>query len=138
MALTKWQHHGMDFMANFGSGQEMNKERIHKLLFYALLCGVYGVFFSVESFYNFEGQPNAKQSFGHSVVKSHPLHSGASPGFRLNKRYHQEDIPLPCPILSPVTPERCITPVRIGSYGNDVLPSVAIVDYSLRGPPTIA
>ena len=113
----------------------MNNKRIYKLLFYALLCGVYGIFFSVESFYNFEGQPNAKQGFGYSVVKNTPLHSGASPGFRLNKRYHQEDIP-PCPILSPVTPERCITPVRIGSDSNDVLPSVAIVHYSLRRPPT--
>jgi hypothetical protein len=128
----------MDFMANFTSGQEMNKKRIYKLLFYAILCGVYGVFFSVESFYNFEGQPNAKPGFGYSVIKSHPLHSGSFPGFRLNKRYHQEDIPLPCPIFSPVTPERCITPVRIGSYGNDALPTVAIVHYSLRGPPTIA
>jgi len=113
----------------------MNNKRIHKLLFYALLCGVYGIFFSVESFYNFEGQPNAKQGFGYSVVKNTPLHSGASPGFRLNKRYHQEDIP-PCPILASATPERCITPVRIGSYANEPLPSVAIVHYSLRGPPT--
>jgi len=112
----------------------MNNKRIHTLLFYTLLCVVYGVFFSVESFYNNEGQPSAKQGFGYSVVKNTPLHSGASPGFRLNKRYHQEDIP-PCPILSPVTPERCITPVRIGSDSNDVLPSDAIVHYSLRGPP---
>ena len=128
----------MDFMANFMSGQQMsNNKRIHILLFYALLCVVYGVFFSVESFYNFDGQPNAKQGFGYSVVKSHPLHSGASPGFRLNKRYHQEDIP-PCPILPPITPERCLTPVRIGLYGNEPLPFVAIVHYSLRGPPTAA
>jgi hypothetical protein len=69
----------MDFMANFMSGQGMNNKRIHTLLFYILLCGVYGIFFSVESFYNFEGQPNAKQGFGYSVVKSHPLHSGAFP-----------------------------------------------------------
>ena len=114
----------------------MNNKRIHILLFYALLCVVYGVFFSVESFYNNEGQPNAKQGFSYSVVKT-PLHSGASPGFRLNKRYHQEDIP-PCPILSPVTPERCVMPVSIGSYGNEPLPSAAIVHYSLRGPPTAA
>jgi hypothetical protein len=124
----------MDFMATFTSCQKMNNKRIHTLLFYALLFGVYGVFFSVESFYNFEGQPNAKQGFGYSVVKNSPLHSGATPGFRLNKRYHQEDIP-PCPILAPATPERCITPVRIGSYGNEALPSVAIIHYSLRGPP---
>ena len=127
----------MDFMANFMSCQAMNKKRIHKLLFYALLLGVYGVFFSVESFYNFEGQPNAKQSIGYSVVKSHPVHSGATPVFRLNKRYHQEDIP-PCPIITPLIPERGITPVRIGSYGKEPLPSVAIVHYSLRGPPAAA
>jgi hypothetical protein len=118
----------------------MNKKRIHKFLFYALLCGVYGVFFSVESFYNNEGQPNATPGFGYSVVKSTPLHSGAFPGFRLNKRYHQEDIQdiPPCPILPPVTAERSITPVRIGSFGNEALPSVAIIHYSLRGPPITA
>jgi hypothetical protein len=124
----------MDFMANFTPDREMNKKRIHKLLFYALLCAVYGVFFSVESFYNFERRPSAKPGFGYLVVKTTPLHSAASPGFRLNKRYHQEDIP-PCPILSPVTPERYITPVRIGSYGGEALPYIAIVHYSLRGPP---
>ncbi len=127
----------MDFTATFTAGQEMNKKRISKFLFYALLCGVYGVFFSVESFYNFEGQPNAKQDSVHSVVKSSPLHSGSFPGFRLNKRYHQENIP-PCPIFSPVIPERRITPVRLGTSGNDVLPSSAILAYSLRGPPAMA
>lgn len=109
------------------------KKRLHKALFYTLLLGVYGIFFSIESFYNFEGQPNGKGE----IRKNPPLQSSASHGFRLNKRYHQEDIP-PFPILSPVTPERCITPVRIGSYGNEQLPSIAIVHYSLRGPPIAA
>ena len=111
----------------------MNK-RIHKLLFYTLLFCVYGVFFSVESFYNFEGQPNVKAVFGCSVVKGTPLHAAASHGFRLNKRYHQEDIP-PCPIISPAATERCIEPVRFGSPWDGALPSVAIIHYSLRGPP---
>jgi hypothetical protein len=110
------------------------KKRIHKLPFYALLFCVYGVFFSVESFYNFEGQAHTKAVFGKSVVKSTPLHSSASLGFRLNKRYHQENI-LPCPIFSPAAPERCISPVRFGSPWDGALPSVAIVHYSLRGPP---
>jgi hypothetical protein len=137
LALTKWQGHGMDFMATFTSRQEMNKKRIHKLLFYALLFSVYGVFFSVESFYNNEGQPNAKQGFGYSVVKNTPLHSGASPGFRLNKRYHQENIP-PCPIFTLTVPARIFVPVRLGVPVAEALPSGAIIHYSLRGPPVTA
>jgi len=40
----------------------MNR-RIHKILFYTLLLGVYAVFFSVESFYNYEGQSQGKNIF---------------------------------------------------------------------------
>jgi hypothetical protein len=122
------------------------KKRLHRALFHALLIGVYGIFFSIESFYNFEGQPNGKKDLGYlacllvaphsqTVVKNSPLHSSTSPGFRLNKRFHQEDIP-PCPILSPAAPERNIAPLRLGFDGTRMLPSVAIFHYSLRGPPT--
>jgi hypothetical protein len=110
---------------------------VHKALFYTLLFCVYGIFFSVESFYNFEGQPNVKADFRCSAVKSTPLHVSASYGFRLNKRYQQEDIP-PCPINSPAAPERCIELVRFGSPWDGALPAVAIIHYSLRGPPAAA
>src|SRR5580698_268437 len=114
----------------------MNR-RIHKVLFYAMLFCVYAVFFSVESFYNFEGQPQGKKVFRYAVVKSAPLHSTTSHAFRLNKRYHPEVIP-PCPIVSPETPAWYLTPVRIGSPGDHPLPDIAIVHYSLRGPPAAA
>src|SRR5580698_4797512 len=107
------------------------KKRLHKALFYTLLLGVYGIFFSIESFYNFEGQPNGKGE----IRKNPPLQSSASHGFRLNKRYHQEDIP-PCPIFSLAAPERSIAPLRLGFDGTGMLPTVAIIHYSLRGPPT--
>ena len=113
------------------------KNRIHTALFYSLLVCVYGIFFSVESFYNFEGQASIQKTCPHHAVVKNASVPVSSHGFRLNKRYHQENIP-PCPIISPVTPERCITPVRIGLYGDEALPSVAIVHNSLRGPPTAA
>jgi hypothetical protein len=118
---------------------------LHKALFYTLLFCVYGIFFSVESFYNFEGQPYQRVIFqrkadagpvlnSQTLVKSTPLPSSSSHSIRLNKRYHQENIP-PCPIFSLAAPERYITPVRLGTPGDGVLPSIAIVHYSLRGPP---
>jgi hypothetical protein len=116
--------------------QGMNKQT-HKVLFYAMLFCVYAVFFSVESFYNFESQPQGKGFFRYSVVKSSPLHSTTSHGFRLNKRYHPEVIS-PCPIGSPEAPKWCLTPVRLGSPGEHPLPDIAIVHYSLRGPPAAA
>ncbi len=37
------------------------QKRIHTLLFYTLLLSVYAGFFSVESFFNFEGQSEGKE-----------------------------------------------------------------------------
>jgi hypothetical protein len=113
----------------------MNR-RIHKILFYTLLLGVYAVFFSVESFYNYEGQSQGKNIFRYSVVNTTPFHSTTSHGFRLNKRYHPEVIS-PCPIVSPEAPNWYLT-VRLGSPGDHQLPDVAIFHFSLRGPPSAA
>jgi len=124
------------------------KKSIHRAFFYTLLLGVYGIFFSVESFYNFEGQPNGKevawqQVFARPGFNNQPANkntsspSSASHGFRLNKRYHQEDIP-PYLIFSLAAPERGIAPLRLGFDKTGMLPSVAIFFLSLRGPPTAA
>jgi len=102
-----------------------------------MICCVYGVFFSVESFYNFDGQHRHREAAVHSVVKTVPVHSGAVPGFRLNKRYHPEYNP-PCPILSPATPERRLPLLRLGTPRGIALPDITIVHYSLRGPPVAA
>jgi hypothetical protein len=127
----------MDFMAKLRAySQGMNKQT-HKILFHALLFCVYVVFFSVESFYNFEGQPQDKAVFRYSVVKSTPLHSSTCHGFRLNKRYHPEVIS-PCPVVSPEAPKWRHIPVRLGSPGDRLLPDLAIIHYSLRGPPAAA
>ncbi|HEY4285499.1 MAG TPA: hypothetical protein VGN00_00250 [Puia sp.] len=124
------------------------KKRIHKILFYAVLLSVYGVFFSVESFFNFEGQVNTKDlfkytAFAHfsgnhqSVIKTTPLQSSSRHNVRLNKRYHQEDI-APCPLISVATPVLRIIPKVLGSYSIVPLPSIAVVHRPLRGPPSVA
>ena len=123
------------------------KKRIHKALFYTLLLGVYGIFFSVESFYNFEGQSNARdllryatlishQANGTTVARTTPLHSPSSHNVRLNKRYHQEDIP-PCPVLSPALPESIAPPLVLNWYRSADLTRPALLHRPLRGPPAL-
>jgi len=124
------------------------KKRIHTALFYTLLLSVYGVFFSVESFFNFEGQVNTKELFKYSafvhfsgnhqsVIKTPPLQSSSKHNLRLNKRYHQEDI-APCPLISVAPPVLPLIPRVLGSYSIVPLPSIAVVHRPLRGPPVVA
>ncbi len=121
------------------------KKRIHKFLFYTLLLSVYGVFFSVESFYNFEGHSNAKDIIsyaavikhspgGRSMVRTSPLPFPSSHNIRLNKRYHQEDFP-PCAVYQAITPVRYIIPKTLNTYPALRLPVVTILHPQLRGPP---
>lgn len=123
------------------------KTPLHKLLYYILLLGVYGIFFSVESFYNFEGHSNASAIIryaslvtGHdkdvSVARTTPLHSTSRHSIRLNKRFHQEDMP-PCPVVSPVVPELLLAPIVLGSYCRTDLPKPALFHRPLRGPPAV-
>jgi hypothetical protein len=124
------------------------KNTLYKLLFYTLLFGVYGVFFSVESFYNFEGHSNARDIInyaslagGHekdaSIARTTPLHFPSTHSLRLNKRFHQENIP-PCPVLSPALPEYVLTPLVLGDYRRTDLSEPALLHRPLRGPPTLA
>src|ERR1700744_1506348 len=124
------------------------KKRLHKLLFYTLIFGVYGIFFSVESFYNFEGHSNASDIIRYAsllnahgkdagVVRTPPLHSASIHSVRLNKRFHQEDIP-PCPTLTPALPEYVLTPLVLGSHCRTDLPKPALLQRPLRGPPALA
>jgi len=124
------------------------KKRIHTALFYTLLLSVYGVFFSVESFFNFEGQVNAKDLFRYSsfvhfsgshqqAVCTTPLQPSSKHNFRLNKRYHQEDI-VPCPLISVAAPVLPLIPRVLGSYSIVPLPSTAGIHHPLRGPPVVA
>ena len=121
------------------------KTPLHKLLYYILLLGVYGIFFSVESFYNFEGHSNASDIIryaslnnGHennvSVARTTPLHSTSRHSIRLNKRYHQEDMP-PCPVLAPTLPEYVLAPVVLGSFCSTDLAKPVLLHRPLRGPP---
>jgi hypothetical protein len=124
------------------------QKRIYKFLFYTLLLAVYGVFFSVESFYNFEGHSDAKAVFNYSalaqlqgnhqqVVKSSPVQSSGKHKIRLNKRFHQEDI-APCPVITVAAPEERIIPRVLGAYRTAPLPTVPEACLRLRGPPVVA
>jgi hypothetical protein len=124
------------------------QKRIYKIFFYTLLLAVYGIFFSVESFFNFEGHVDAKAFFKYStlvqapgnhqhVAKASPLQSSSSHKIRLNKRFHQEDIAL-CPVITVATPEERIIPRVLGAYLATPLPSVMVAHLRLRGPPVVA
>jgi hypothetical protein len=105
------------------------QKRIHTLLFYTLLLSVYAGFFSVESFFNFEGQSEV------SIKKTtSPLHSAHTHLVRLNKRYHQEDISL-SPVVSTETPVAYVVPRTASRYRDLPLPSGPAIHRSLRGPP---
>src|SRR6201990_271164 len=118
------------------------KNTLHRTLFYTLLLAVYSTFFSVESFYNFEGQVNAKEIFRYAslarqhdlrVISTTPLHGSSSHKIRLNKRFHQEDMP-PCPVLAPAAPMAYVQAIDGPIYRDAALPSVTLFSYPLRGP----
>jgi hypothetical protein len=125
------------------------RKKLHKLLFYTLLAGVYGIFFSVESFYNFEGQTDVKgilayaslikvnQQSGGPRARTAPLRSASSHGLRLNKRYHQEVIS-PCPVLLPVRPEYVLTPLSPVCDRHADLNEPALLYRPQRGPPALS
>jgi hypothetical protein len=118
-------------------------KRSHRLLLFALLLPVYGAFFFVESFFNFEGQTNTKDIVRYAVLApahaarhfstgSFPLPS-SSHGLRLNKRYTPADIP-PCPVVSPALPSYSL-PLKTGVCRHPVLSDFTPLTYTLRGPP---
>ncbi|HVU84657.1 MAG TPA: hypothetical protein VHC50_07440 [Puia sp.] len=123
------------------------KKTLHRILFYTLLFGVYGIFFSVECLYNFDSQGNTRNIVRYvRQVTSHekdadfpqtaPLHSASNHSIRLNKHFHEEDIP-PCPVLSPVRPEYVLAPLIMGSFCRTDLAKPPLLHRSLRGPPTL-
>ncbi len=138
----------MRFYVSFIAVLAKMHKKLHKLLFYTLLVGVYGIFFSVESFYNFEGQTDVKIILAHaSVIKVNqrsnrlcagtvPQRSASSHGLRLNKRYHQEVI-CTCPLLMPERPECFLTPLMPACYRSAELTRPALLCQPQRGPPAL-
>ena len=116
------------------------QKRIHKLLFYTLLFSVYAGFFSVESFFNFEGQAEVRTLPTHSSLfqtnSTTPLQSTHTHLVRLNKRYHQEDISLN-PAISAEAPVAYVVSQPASSYREFPLLSGPPVQRSLRGPPSL-
>lgn len=120
---------------------------IHKLTFYTLILVVYGVFFSVQSFYNFEGHSEAREIIGYSsflhslsaragakVMHAGYQHAHHKIRLRLNKRFHQEDYS-PCAVYEVVAPVIYFTQCEPGSLVVRPLPAVTLRDPQLRGPP---
>jgi hypothetical protein len=132
-------------MVSFVPGLTKMRKRLHKLLFYTLLLGVYGIFFSVESFYNFEGQTNAGEILRFATLarvqqqhvasaRSTPFHPAFYHGIRLNKRFHREVVPS-CPLLSPTRPEYALTPLTRVCYRPAGLAEPTLLYRPQRGPP---
>lgn len=122
-------------------------KRLHKLFFYTLILAVYGVFFSIESFYNFEGHSEAREIMRCSAAFLHAQSAEAGlkaahihyPGshttrLRLNKRYHGEEFS-PCAVYEAPAPQVIITPRELGIYCLSPFPSVILLHPQLRGPP---
>jgi hypothetical protein len=116
------------------------QKRIHKLLFYTLLLSVYAGFFSVESFFNFEGQSELRTTPTHSSCfqknPATPLQSAHTRLVRLNKRYHQADISL-SPVISAETPVAYVVPGVASRYRDFPVLSGLPDQRSLRGPPNL-
>lgn len=120
-------------------------KRIHKYFFYTLLSIVYGVFFSVESFYNFDGHSGAASTSptsaafyasGDGQVRASPLPISKPHSMRLNKRYHQANFP-PCPIFRIEPPVVYVAPRNLGALPVRFLPKVTLPSSLLRGPPFV-
>jgi hypothetical protein len=123
-------------------------KRIYHISFYTLLTTVYTVFFSVQFFFNFDCPGLDAQNFiRHFCSDNHPVgmasfaretpsHSSSCP-IRLNKRFHQENIP-PCDIISTGAPEPYVLQRTSGYLRDSFLPSVTPGHQLLRGPPSMA
>jgi hypothetical protein len=124
-------------------------KRLHKFSFYTLILAVYGIFFSVESFYNFEGHSDARDIILHSsFLHAQSANAGVKGShanfphshkvrLRLNKRFHQEEVQ-PCTVYEVVAPHITVTPYELGSYALSPLPTVPLEHPQLRGPPVAA
>ena len=122
-------------------------KKTYQISVYALILCVYTIFFFVQFFFNFEGLSSSRHVSHYcsshpthetmASVKGQPLpHSGGSK-IRLNKRFHQEDMPL-CDVFSIVIPERYL-PLQVPDHYLDIhLPSAVHATHPLRGPPAAA
>ncbi|HLZ89005.1 MAG TPA: hypothetical protein VKQ52_17240 [Puia sp.] len=125
------------------------RKNLHKISFYTLILAVYGIFFSIQSFYNFEGHSDAREILRHAAflpvvssgsgVKAIPAAHPDSHRvrLRLNKRFHQEEFP-PCTVYEVCVPVIYVTPHALGPFAIRPLPAVTLFHPQLRGPPYIA
>jgi hypothetical protein len=121
--------------------------RIHKYAFYTLLLAVYSIFFSIESFYNFEGHSEAREILHRAThiqtaaslsTTSHAAYPGAHGiRVRLNKRFHPESFP-PCKVVTAPIPPVYVPRQDPSDYAVRPLPAIAVSHPPLRGPPPVA
>jgi len=123
-------------------------KKTYRITSHAVIYCVYAIFFSVQFFFNFEGLSTSQQLFhycsflhaglkGNITVKDQSAKTPAGHKTRLNKRFHQENMP-PCEVVSIVIPARYL-PLQTPDYYKDSdLPSVVRVTHPLRGPPVVA
>ena len=126
-------------------------KKLYRFSFYTLLLAVYGIFFSIESFYNFEGHSDAREIINHNCTASLQARSGEAglnarrvnyphshkARLRLNKRYHGEEFP-PCTVYEAPAPTVIVTPRELGVFCLRPLPSISLLRPQLRGPPLAA
>ncbi|HXB06558.1 MAG TPA: hypothetical protein VNW04_05575 [Puia sp.] len=122
---------------------------IHRFAFYTLILAVYGIFFSIQSFYNFEGHSDVREilrrssllrpaSHGSQLKIAHAAYPESHKiRLRLNKRFHQEEF-TPCTVYEVSAPVIYLTPRAPGSYPLCPLPAVTLFYPQLRGPPSVA
>ena len=113
-----------------------------------MLVSVYAVFFSVQFLFNFDGPDpvNSQNIFYYSASLLHPAKGVGFAGktapsshahtVRLNKRFHQENIP-PCDVLVVEAPMPFVVLNGVVHYRAPFLLSFAPVHLPLRGPPAV-
>jgi hypothetical protein len=113
-----------------------------------MLVSVYAIFFSVQFLFNFDGpEPvNSQNIFNYSSSLLRPAkgvgfagntaHSSHTHTVRLNKRFHQENIP-PCDVQVVKAPILFVVRTMLEHYRDPFLSSFTPVHLALRGPPAV-
>lgn len=123
-------------------------KRTYSAFQYALLLAIYGIFFSVQFFFNFESLAHAEAlpsygisshtPSGHARFNEKKQHQPASKtAVRLNKRFQQEEM-TPCEIVSVPAPVQYITVKSLGHYENVLRLFIFPISQPFRGPPVAA
>jgi hypothetical protein len=113
-----------------------------------MVASVYAAFFLVQSLFNFDGpEPvNSQNIYNYSSSLFHAAkntrlagntaHAAHTHTVRLNKRFHQENIP-PCDVLVVAAPAPFVVRTMGVPYRDPFLLSYTPLHRPLRGPPAV-